>query len=125
MLSELIGLAALMGGAVAWLEAMRARERALGVARRVCQRDGVQLLDETVGLSGLRLRRSAGPPQLQRRYSFEVSLSGNDRHRGELWLAGDRLIAITTPWREVMPEVVDFGADAAARRSLPPRGRPT
>ena len=95
---DLILLTALVLALLGWLETLRARERALTVARKHCQRHGAQLLDETVGLTALRLRRSAhGKLTWHRRYGFEVSLHGNDRRRGHLWLAGDRVMEISSP----------------------------
>lgn len=121
---DLILLIALVLGLLVWLEALRARERALEVARRHCQRDGVQLLDETVGLTGLRLRRGAhGGMQLQRRYGFEVSLDGRDRHRGHLWMAAQRVIGLSTPWNvpdAADGQVIDM-AEHQRRAGLPER----
>ena len=81
-----------------WLGAMRSRERALAAARRICAAHGVQLLDETVGLSGLRLRRHHGMLELMLRYGFEVSLDGCDRRPGHLWMAGGRVARVATNW---------------------------
>lgn len=92
---------------LAWLEAMRVRDLALHEARRLCQSQQVQLLDETIGLAGLRLRRHDGRLKLEKRYGFEVSLDGHDRHHGHLWLAGRRVVGISTPWAG-SAHIVDF-----------------
>lgn len=119
---DLILLIALVLGMLVWLEALRARERALDAARRHCQRDDVQLLDETVGLTGLRLRRGAdGGVELHKRYGFEVSLDGRDRHRGHLWMHGRRVIGASTPWpapSSASGQVIDM---AERRAGLPGR----
>lgn len=98
MIEEWILLLCMMALFGLWLEAMRNRERALAAARRVCAAQSVQLLDETVGLSGLRLRRHAGLLQLMIRYGFEVSLNGMDRQPGHLWMAGGRMVSVSTNW---------------------------
>lgn len=81
----------------AWMDAMRAREVAVGHGRELCRQAGVQLLDQTVSLKRLRLVRRNGMPAFVRRYGFEVSLDGSDRHRGHLDLQGHRLEAWSLP----------------------------
>lgn len=80
-----------------WLKLSRARELATAEARRQCKRYGLQLLDETVGLGGLRLRRLNGQRMLERRYDFEVSIDGDDREPGRLWVVGDTLTELRLP----------------------------
>lgn len=98
MITQWLTLLALMLVIGLWLASMRGRERALRAARGVCQSQEVQLLDETVGLSGVRVRRHQGWLQLQWRYAFEVSLHGHDRHAGHLWMAAGRMIALHADW---------------------------
>lgn len=93
-LLALLGLAAVAG---AWLKSTRARERAVEEARMQCAEHGLQLLDETVGLSGVRLRRPEGRRQFEWGYAFEVSAHGDDRKEGRLWMRGQRLVAISLP----------------------------
>ncbi|MDR2012478.1 MAG: DUF3301 domain-containing protein, partial [Rhodanobacter sp.] len=64
----------------AWMDALAARERAIHHGRELCREAGVQLLDQTVSLSRLRIVRRDGLPALLRRYSLDVSLDGSDRH---------------------------------------------
>ncbi|GLQ96713.1 DUF3301 domain-containing protein [Dyella mobilis] len=84
-----------------WLRLSRARDRAIQEARSRCQQHGLQLLDETVGLSGWRLRRFGDQRVLERRYSFEVSIDGNDREAGHLWMIGNVLTALVLPTIEL------------------------
>lgn len=84
----------------AWMDALRARELAVHHGRALCREAGVQLLDQTVSLKRLRIARRAGLPVLLRRYGFEVSLDGNDRHRCHLDIAGARLEAWSLPLAE-------------------------
>jgi hypothetical protein len=57
----------------------------------------VQLLDQTVSLTRIRIARVDGLPTLVRRYGFEISLDGSDRHRGHLDLEGHALGAWSLP----------------------------
>ncbi|GAB2574459.1 DUF3301 domain-containing protein [Dyella jejuensis] len=100
-LATLLLLLILFGLAGAWLTLSRARDRAIFEARSRCQQHGLQLLDETVGLSGLRLRRLSGRRVVERRYSFEVSVDGNDREAGHLWMIGQVLTALVLPTIEL------------------------
>lgn len=96
-LSDLIALLGLAAAAGTWLKTTRARERAVDEARRQCVRHGVQLLDETVGLRRVRVRRTRGRRQLEWGYAFEVSATGTDRMDGELWMRGDHLAGVRLP----------------------------
>ena len=75
-----------------WQQSLRARELAIRTAQELCARQNLQLLDATVALSGLRLRRAtAGHIALQRTYQFEYSRDGDVRQRGFVLLLGLRL----------------------------------
>jgi hypothetical protein len=85
----LVGIALLLWF---WQESLRARELAIRAAQELCNRQNLQLLDATVMLSGLRLRRAtAGHIALQRTYQFEYSRDGDVRQRGFVLLLGLRL----------------------------------
>jgi uncharacterized protein DUF3301 len=96
-LSNLLLLLALSGVVGLWLKLSVARERAIQEARRQCQQHGLQLLDETVGLRAVRLRRVNGLRMIERCYGFEVSIDGNDREAGRLWMIGDALSSLSLP----------------------------
>ncbi|MEO5624425.1 MAG: DUF3301 domain-containing protein [Dokdonella sp.] len=81
----------------AWMDALNARERAIHAGRELCREAGVQWLDQTVSLKRLRIGVRDGLPTFLRRYGFEVSLNGSDRHRGHLDLSGHRLEAWSLP----------------------------
>lgn len=93
----LLALGASVGG---WLKLSRARERAVHEARIQCQHHGVQLLDETVGLRGMRWRRIDGLLHLERCYAFEVSTDGRNREAGRLWMIGPSLTHLSMPAME-------------------------
>jgi hypothetical protein len=92
-----------------WMDALSARERAIRYGRALCQEAGVQLLDQTVSMTRLRLARVDGLPTLIRRYGFDVSTDGSDRHRGHLDLRGDELGAWSLPHRANLQPVPDSG----------------
>jgi len=94
----------------AWMDALNARECAIHHGRELCREAGVQLLDQSVSLKRLRVARRDGLPTFVRRYGFEISLDGSDRHRGHLDLDGRRLEAWSLPLGEA-------AAQAAARSS--------
>ena len=96
----LVVLGAIVG---LWLKLTVARERAVREARRQCQLHGLQLLDETVGLRGLRLRRANGLRRVERCYGFDVSIDGHDREPGRLWMIGDALSSLSLPSIDLLP----------------------
>jgi len=85
----------ILGTLVAWWSsATRAREFAREYARRFCQRQQWQLLDQTVTLGFMRPSREGNNWQLRRLYRFEFSASGGDRRAGELVMYGHRLVSL-------------------------------
>jgi hypothetical protein len=112
-LSNLLLLLVLGAIAGLWLKLSAARERAVREARRQCEQHGLQLLDETVGLRGLRLRRVNGWRTVERCYSFEVSIDGDDREPGRLWMIGNALSGLSLPTIELLPH------EAGSRPALP------
>lgn len=99
-LSLLLALVALIG---VWMKLSRAREIAMAEARRQCDRHGLQLLDETVGLRGIRLRRHQGERVLERCYGFEVSIDGDDREPGKLWMVAGGMSGLSLPTIRLHP----------------------
>ena len=64
-------------------------ERALAAGRAACARYGVQLLDETVAASALRLARDGeGRLRIRRVFAFEFSDTGNNRRHGSVVILG-------------------------------------
>lgn len=80
-----------------WLKLSAARDRAVEEARRLCLQHGLQLLDESVGLSAIHLRRVNGLRRVERTYNFDVSMNGDDRVPGRLWMIGSRLTELSLP----------------------------
>jgi hypothetical protein len=96
-------LVLMIAGATAfsfWNASRAANERAVALGRNACRAAGVQLLDQTVHASGLRLRRRGdGRLGLERSFRFEYSHDGSDRHVGRLVLVGGTLVGFSGPVR--------------------------
>ncbi|MEF8792688.1 DUF3301 domain-containing protein [Thiohalorhabdus sp.] len=87
-----IALAVIVATLALWATSLRAREQALGATKRACRELGVELLDETVELSGLGVERDvAGRVRLRRRYNFEFTPDGHTRHLGWAVVLGARM----------------------------------
>ncbi len=71
-----------------WLDSLRSREIALEVARAGCRQRAVQLLDETVAVHRLQLRRTCRGLRFRRVYRFDFSDRGDDRLTGYLIMLG-------------------------------------
>jgi len=86
----------------AWfvVDSMRARERAHAAGSNACQRNNLQLLDDTVELVSLRpARDDAGRLRLRRVYAFEFSdpqsEGGNNRRNGRITMFQTDIEALT------------------------------
>jgi hypothetical protein len=89
---ELAAIALLLAAGYLWVDSLRAREHAVTAGREACARYGVQLLDETVAFSRLRLARdAAGRIRLRRTYVFEFSETGDNRRHGAIVMLGAKL----------------------------------
>ncbi len=76
-------------------QALRVRELALVAARRACQQEGVQLLDESVSMRRISLSRDGdGRWRIWRQYRFEYSIEGTERQSGHVIMLGNRLQAL-------------------------------
>lgn len=118
-LTDLIALLAMAAAIGSWLHLSRAREHAAAEARRLCHRHGLQLLDESVGLQGLRLRRHGGRLMLERCYAFDVSIDGDDREPSRLWMSGSRVTGFRLP--TIATRRDDDAPPAEMIRHEPPR----
>jgi hypothetical protein len=99
MNADLLLLIAVAGGLALgykfWQSAMDAREAAMRIARETCSRAVVQLLDETVAFTGMRLTRDVrGARRLLRTYTFDYTRDGFERSSGFIVLCGVRLEAV-------------------------------
>lgn len=91
-MGEWLGMLALIALGAYWLDSHRVRDLALNAAKRFCEQQGLQLLDETVAASALSLRRNArGHMVIARLYRFEFSDTGDNRLVGTLLMLGKQI----------------------------------
>lgn len=94
-IAEILLLAALLALAWLWWDSMQAREAAVAAARAACEAEGLQFLDDTVGIASIRPARNAdGHLRLQRAYDFEFSDTGDNRIRGSVVTLGRQVILL-------------------------------
>ena len=99
---ELSGLLILAGGFWLWLGSLKARDIGIAAARAACQAEGLQLLDDTVAIAGLKpARNEDGRLLLRRVYTFEFSDTGDNRRSGSVVLLGHRVIVLNVGLRPV------------------------
>lgn len=94
-MTEILMLVVIGAFALYWQNSMRCKEIASGAAKRECQREGLQFLDQTVQQQRLSMSRDPeGMWRLWRDYRFEYSPDGLGRARGRILLLGHRVIAV-------------------------------
>lgn len=85
-----------------WLDSLRARDAAVAAARRACELEGLQFLDDTVSLAGLKLERDDdNVVRFRRVYNFEYSDTGDNRRRGSVVMLGRRVVLLNVGLRLV------------------------
>lgn len=78
-----------------WHASMSAREHANGAAREACERLKLVMLDGTVAITRLWMRRDAdGRLRLERTYGFEYTDDGHRRLRGFVVTLGPRVVSV-------------------------------
>lgn len=90
----------LMFGLVIWfsLDTLRTQEVAKRMGKEICSQYQLQLLDDTVVLVRLGVKRdSRGRWNWQRTYLFEFSDSGNNRKQGAILMCGVALEMLELP----------------------------
>ncbi|HEX7325803.1 MAG TPA: DUF3301 domain-containing protein [Rhodanobacteraceae bacterium] len=97
MLSIWLPILCIAAAAAAWYHVLRLREYAVAQARRVCERHGLQLLDDSVALHRMHLNRHRGGWYVTREYRFDTSLGGNDRRAASITLWGQRVVSAQVP----------------------------
>lgn len=102
---------------------MHAREAALKASRRVCERERVQLLDETVRLRRLGLsRHTNGWLRVRRTYAFEYSVEGDDRRSGEVVCLGRNAELVWAEWPN-LDRLEEISKRTPNARVIPFRGK--
>ncbi len=78
-----------------WWRGQRVKELALNYTRRYCREADVQLLDDSIGLRGVWLKRDGdGRLQFWRSYNFEFTATGDDRYQGRVVMLGEKVSGI-------------------------------
>ncbi len=91
-LTDLLVLTLLVLMAAHWWGSLQIKEIALKRARQECKHLDLQLLDESVSLRALWLKRDDdGRIHFWRRYTFEFSSTGEDRYSGHIIMLGKRI----------------------------------
>lgn len=94
-IAEIVSILALGAIAALWLDSIKVREAAVHAAKAACAAEGLQFLDDTVAIAGLKLvRDERGRLKLQRTYEFEYSDTGDNRIKGSVLLIGRRVVIL-------------------------------
>ena len=89
---EGVAILVIAAGMFLWLDSLRVREGAVRAGKSACERYNLQLLDDTVSFTRLRLARDGeGQLRLARTYTFEFSDTGNNRRHGAIMMLGSEL----------------------------------
>ncbi len=97
-LKDLFWLSLIVLFGLHWWQGQRVKEVALRATRRHCEELDLQLLDDSIGLRAIWLKRDAsGRLCWWRSYNFEFTSSGDDRYRGRVVTLGDRVESILVP----------------------------
>jgi hypothetical protein len=79
--------------ALYWHNSMQSKTYAVKYARKECEKEGVQLLDQTVQRLELSFSRDRDDQwRLWREYRFDYSIDGVNRLEGRLVILGYRLV---------------------------------
>ena len=120
MFETMICLILLLAALYVWQNALRARDLARALGHDLCVKAGVQLLDQSVSLSGVGISRNAeGRLRLRRNYAFEISIDGRDRHRGGLQMLDGRLLSWSLPFERAPEPTSPSGSNVILLRRPP------
>ena len=98
MFNSVLLLALLASLAWFWFDSLRSREYAKKICQQACDQFNLQLLDETVTLKQMRLKRhQEGSLMIQRVYQFEFYAGDNMRQQGSITLRGNYLEILELP----------------------------
>jgi len=102
---DLLWLALLGGGVLYLWRADKFKTRARELATDHCRQLDLQLLDQSMVITGLwPVRDESGRLEFRRRYRFEFSSVGDRRYQGEVVLVGMRLDRIDFETYKLPPE---------------------
>jgi len=107
--------------AMAWLEAARARELAVGISRAACDKERYQLLDDSVYLQRVGLRWTPSGLRFRRMYRFDYSVDGTLRQSGYVLLIGNQLEAVHIQGRHTIEQEARYNEAPAATKTAKPK----
>lgn len=82
-----------------WWNGIRAKELAVTHTRDACDKQSLQLLDQTVAMTKMRMSRNEqGSSCLRRDYRFEFTQHGTHRDSGTVSMNGHTLVGVTLPF---------------------------
>ena len=91
-LSDLLWWFLIALAAYTWWHGRGLKDAALLAVRRYCDKEALQLLDESLVLSGIKPGRGDdGRLCLKRFYRFEFSSTGDERYSGKVEMVGRRI----------------------------------
>ncbi|MEN9434129.1 MAG: hypothetical protein RLZZ422_1718 [Pseudomonadota bacterium] len=100
-----------------WTSTLQAREQAVDIARRSCERNQVQFLDQSVALESLKPGRyPTGNMTWKRIYGFDYSQEGVERQHGRVFMLGNRLEQIQMDTAE--GTIIDLAAERKKREQV-------
>lgn len=92
-----------------WWRTQELKVLAVKRARVLCEKSGVQFLDQSVAFSGVALAYDKHRLwQLQRRYDFEFSSVGDERYKGYITLQGRHVTKTYMEPYKLEPEYPDI-----------------
>lgn len=92
---DILGLVLLAATGWLWFDSLKAREMAISATKAACTSEDLLLLDDTVAIRRISVRRDAdGVVRLRRLYDFEYSDTGDDRSAGSVVILGSRVLVI-------------------------------
>ncbi|WP_069472576.1 DUF3301 domain-containing protein [Candidatus Marithrix sp. Canyon 246] len=81
-----------------WFDTLKSRERAKNICKQSCRELKLQLLDDTIALIRIRLKRNNhGKLIVQRLYQFEFDDGNNQRQTGRILMRGISLEMLEMP----------------------------
>ncbi|MEM7016477.1 MAG: DUF3301 domain-containing protein [Pseudomonadota bacterium] len=97
-MSYVIGLGLMIGAGWFWFDSLRAREIAMELCRHTCRHFQLQLLDDTVRIEHIKIRRrTSGNLYLQRSFKFEFTDTGETRIQGVVMMNANIPVFIDLP----------------------------
>ncbi len=94
-LQDLFWLSLIAFLCVHWWRAQKVKETALRATRKRCDELDVQMLDDSIGLRAIWLKRDPrGSVRCWRTYQFEFTATGENRYRGRVITLGEQVLSI-------------------------------